>query len=117
MTTFDSIIIATEQPAVLADWYSALLQGERQSDNEVQADGLRLVLFPHDEVSGSSAQPKRMMVNFAVDDAKTFTAHADALKVTWLRPFEPELFGQLATIVDPDGNYVQFIQHNPPANT
>ena len=117
MTTFDSIIIATEQPAVLADWYSALLQGERQSDNEVQADGLRLVLFPHDEVSGSSAHPKRMMVNFAVDDAKTFTAHADALKVTWLRSFEPDLFGQLATIVDPDGNYVQFIQHNPPTNT
>lgn len=115
MAVFDSIIIATENPAGMADWYSAVLSGERQSDNEVQADGLRLVLFPHNQVSGPNTQPERSMINFAVEDAAAFTAHAGYLSLQWVRRFEPEVFGLLATIVDPDGYYVQFIQHNAPS--
>ena len=112
MITFDSIIIATSRPATLADWYSAVLQGDRRSDHDVHADGVRIILFPHDRVDGDNSQPERIMVNFSVDDAEAFTAHADTLDVKWLRPFEPESFGRLATIIDPDGNYVQFVQHN-----
>ncbi|MCZ6708201.1 MAG: hypothetical protein O7A71_09685, partial [Chloroflexi bacterium] len=85
--------------------------GTRESDNVVQIGDLRLLLAPHDKVSGPSGQPERIMINFAVDDAATFAAHADTLGVEWIRPFESEPFGLLATIADPDGNFVQFVQH------
>ena len=71
-----------------------------------------MIFFPHDEVTGRSIQPERIMLNFSVDDEDDFTAHADSLGVTWIRRFEPEAFGLLATIEDPDGNYIQVSRPN-----
>ncbi len=113
----DGIIIATDQPAVMANWYAAILGATQDGDNIVRHDDLQIIVFPHDAVSGRAPQPERIMVNFHVDDIDAFTAHANSLGATWKRPFECEAFGLMATLEDPDGNYVQFLQLDHPAPT
>ncbi len=108
----DSVIIATDQPATMADWYATVLGASRESDNVVRHETLQIIVFPHDAVTGASVQPERMMLNFHVADVARFTAHVDGLGMIWKRPFEPEEFGMLATLEDPDGNYVQFLKLN-----
>lgn len=108
----DSIIIATDQPAAMADWYANVLGADRQSDNVVQSAELQLVLFPHDQVSGLAPQPERVMVNFRVEDVGAFTKRVDALGVAWKRPFGPVALGEMATLIDPDGNFVQFVKRS-----
>ena len=107
---FDGFVIATDNPQALGDWYCALLGATRQNTTSATLGQLQMIFFPHDQVTGTSPQPERIMLNFAVDDAAAFTNHANNLDVTWVRPFEPEPFGLLATIADPDGNLVQFTQ-------
>ena len=112
----DSVIIATDQPGQLADWYSAVLGADRESDNVVRHGGIELILFPHDAVAGPAPQPERMMLNFRIDDPDGFRSRVDRLGVVWKRPFEREAFGLLATLQDPDGNYVQFLSRDQPAS-
>jgi len=52
-------------------------------------------------------------VNFAVDDIEAAAAHLRTLGVEWLVPPEDRGIGWFATLVDPDGNYVQLIQMKP----
>lgn len=113
---FDGFAIATESPRALGDWYCELLGAQRENENVATLGPLQLVFFPHDNVSGSNPQPERIMINFAVPDAAAFAAHADGLEVEWIRRFEPEAFGLLATIADPDGNFVQFTHHTNPTD-
>lgn len=108
----ESVIIATDQPARMADWYSAILNATRETDNVVRHGDVQIILFPHDAVSGRNPHPERMMVNFRIDDPDAFTAHATIVGATWKRPFEAEEFGVMATLEDPDGNYVQFLKLN-----
>jgi predicted enzyme related to lactoylglutathione lyase len=49
-------------------------------------------------------------INFRVNDAREHAARLVGLGATWIRPVEPEPFGLLGTIADPDGNYVQIAQ-------
>jgi hypothetical protein len=67
-----------------------------------------LIFFTHDEITGPSAEPARIIVNFTVDDAQGFAAKlADA---RWVRPLEQGGPGWIGTVADPDGNLVQIIQ-------
>lgn len=112
----DGVIIATEQPAALADWYAAILSAERESEHVVRHDDIKIIVFPHDEVAGAAVEPERLMINFQVSDPDAFTAHATSMGARWKRPFEREAFGLMATLEDPDGNYVQFLRLDDPAD-
>ena len=67
----------------------------------------RITIALHDAVVGSSVEPERLMVNLAVDDIDAWVARCDDV----VRPPEREKWGGLvATVRDPDGNYIQFLQ-------
>lgn len=66
-----------------------------------------LVFLPHSAVVGPAPEPERILIDFWVDDAREHAARLERLGVTWIRPVEPEPFGLLGTVADPDGNHVQ----------
>jgi predicted enzyme related to lactoylglutathione lyase len=51
-----------------------------------------------------------MILNFDVADARAIAARLDEMGVTWLAELEDRDGSLFATAIDPDGNYVQFIQ-------
>jgi predicted enzyme related to lactoylglutathione lyase len=73
--------------------------------------GVRLSVSVHDRVRGASRDPLRVMVNLAVDDIHAVHARLVAAGVAFTRPPETEDWGgQVATLLDPDGNLVQLFQ-------
>jgi catechol 2,3-dioxygenase-like lactoylglutathione lyase family enzyme len=71
----------------------------------------RLTVAVHDEVAGPARDPRRIMVNLAVDDAVAVHALLVARGVTFLREPEREAWGgTIASFTDPDGNILQLLQ-------
>ena len=65
----------------------------------------------HDRVTGASQDPFRIMVNLAVDDIRAVHARLVGAGVAFTRPPETEDWGgQVASLLDPDGNLIQLMQ-------
>ncbi len=72
---------------------------------------VRLSLGRHSEVSGTSRDPHRIMVNLAVEDIRAFAQKLHERGIVFLRPPEQEHWGGwVATFRDPDGNLLQLLQ-------
>ena len=74
---------------------------------------LGLVIEQRDDVAAKTAEPGRHIVNFGVEDIEAAAAHLRTLDVEWLVHPEDRGVGWFATLIDPDGNYVQLIQMKP----
>jgi len=73
--------------------------------------GVRLSVSVHDRVTGTSKDPFRIMINLAVDDVRAAHARLAGEGVEFVRPPETEDWGgQVASLLDPDGNLVQLFQ-------
>ena len=73
--------------------------------------GLRLSVSVHDRVSGASRDPYRIMLNLLVDDIHALHARLTRAGVAFTRPPQVEDWGgQVATLLDPDGNVLQLFQ-------
>jgi predicted enzyme related to lactoylglutathione lyase len=73
--------------------------------------GVRLSVGVHDGVRGASRDPRRVMVNLAVDDIQAAFRRLGAAGVVFTRPPEREAWGgMVATFTDPDGNILQLMQ-------
>lgn len=71
----------------------------------------RLTIHLHDQVTGPTTEPHRVMINLAVDGIDELVARAEAAGVRILRRPERESWGGVvATIVDPDGTSVQLFE-------
>lgn len=69
----------------------------------------RLTIATHDGVTGAATDPARVMVNLQTVDIEAAVSKCDSDRV--IRWPERESWGGLvATVTDPDGNYVQFLQ-------
>jgi predicted enzyme related to lactoylglutathione lyase len=55
-------------------------------------------------------EPMRLMPNFVVDDAIVAERRLIGMGVTWIRELEATTWGRIATLLDPDGNYVQLFE-------
>jgi predicted enzyme related to lactoylglutathione lyase len=111
---FNSILIGSEDPQRLADYYTRLF-GE-PSWNEGGYIGWLIgsgavTVGPHDQVHGKNAQPGRIIWNIESGDVKGDFERFKAAGATVIR--EPYGFGedadqaQIATFADPDDNYFQ----------
>jgi predicted enzyme related to lactoylglutathione lyase len=67
-------------------------------------------LGTHSEVKGKNADPARHMVGFRTDDIQAEVTRLKAKGVEFVA--DPEQFDQVtvATLKDPEGNYVQLLQ-------
>lgn len=71
----------------------------------------RLTIALHDDVSGATREPNRVMVNLATDAIEISYQRAKDAGAPQIRPPSPEPWGgRVATTADPDGNRVQFLE-------
>ncbi|HSJ26945.1 MAG TPA: VOC family protein [Acidimicrobiia bacterium] len=69
----------------------------------------RLTVTLHDGITGPAADPLRIMVNLRTGDIQAAVARCDPDSVI-RRPEVEKWGGWVATVADPDGNLVQFLQ-------
>lgn len=115
MLKLNSLLIGSDDPKKLAQFYGEVLQAKPgwEGDEFVgyQAGDSYLMLGPHDKVHGKSTNPERLLFNFETADvAKEFDRikaieGADVIQ----EPYHPGPSKEmlLATFADPDGNYFQ----------
>lgn len=116
-TAIDSMLLATTDPERLGDWYAAALDPRTDTTmNGYRMLGFgtfHLIIDRRDDIGDANPEPGRVILNFAVADAKAVAAHMDEVGVRWLAALEDRDGSLFATAIDPDGNYVQIIQHDP----
>lgn len=114
MMTAMSLLIFSENPAMLVDFYTSVLQKEPDWSGgdfkgyKIGSSGF--VIGPHDKVHGKSVQPERMMFNLEVTDVKAEFERIKAMGTAVVaEPYQPgeDTTMWVATFVDPDGNYFQ----------
>ena len=112
---FNGILIGSEDPRRLADYYAKLL-GKPGWDGGGYIGWIigtgAITIGPHDEVKGNNTQPGRIIWNIESDDVKGDFDRFKAAGATVVREpysFEDAAEAWIATFADPDGNYFQLV--------
>jgi predicted enzyme related to lactoylglutathione lyase len=109
----NSIMIGTSQPAVLAAFYEKVFaRPADMMDGEWymwQAGNCSLNIGEHSEVMGQAKEPARIMLNLETKEVKEEFERLKEMSVTVIKePYEVG-GGWIATLADPDGNFVQLM--------
>ena len=115
---FNSILIGSENPQALVDYYTKLFGAPNWSDGGYT--GWRIgsgmvTIGPHDQVKGTNAHPGRIIWNIESPDVRgDFDRFKEAGAIVIREPygFEGEE-GLIATLADPDDNYFQLTSPMP----
>ncbi len=116
---FNSILIGSEDPQRLVDYYTKLFGEPGFSDGGYtgwQLGSGFVTVGPHSEVKGQSAHPGRIIWNIETPDVKgefDRLLAAGAMVVKEPYGFEDQP-GQIATLADPDGNLFQLMSPMEP---
>ena len=111
-----TVMLGTDQPGALARFYGEVLglrRVERFADPVFEAAGGFIRILDHSEISGPTQEPARAQINLFVDDVEGEFARVLAAdrSVRVHRAPERESWGGLvATLRDPDGNFVQLLE-------
>ncbi len=111
-----TLMIGTEQPAALARFYGDLLglpRVERFADPVFEAAGGFIRILGHSEIAGPTREPARLQINLFVDNVAAEFARvlaADGSIDVHRAPARESWGGQVATLRDPDGNFVQLLE-------
>jgi predicted enzyme related to lactoylglutathione lyase len=118
---FNSIMIGSEDPQRLVDYYTKLFGEPAMSDGGYtgwQIGEGSVTVAAHDQVKGRSAHPGRIIWNIESADVQAdfdrFVA-AGAIVVREPYGFEEMPGALVATLADPDDNYFQLVSPMGPA--
>lgn len=120
---FDSVCIWSENPKKLAKFYGEVLELPYDmelnlpDDTGVQfkiGDVLIWIGF-HDKVKGKSQEPFRIMPGFHVESVNKVYEELTKKNVEFIQKpiISPTKDYYVATILDPEGNIIQFYSDNP----
>lgn len=109
----NSMLLGSTDPDRLKAWYRDGFHAETDGYGNLNLGGFGLVIEERDDVDAKTIEPGRFIVNFSVDDIEIAAAHLRTLDVEWLVEPEDRGVAIFATVIDPDGNYVQLIQFKP----
>lgn len=109
----NSIMIGTAQPQVLAQFYEKVF-GRPADMNDGgyygwQAGNCFLTLGEHSEVHGQAKEPARMILNFETTAVQAEFERLKQQGVTVIKELYEMGGGWIATLADPDGNYIQLM--------
>lgn len=124
ITGIDSVNLFSENASKLVKFYKEVLGLKTTGEFEMGEgddianvfmfdfkDGSSLSIIDHSEVKGKNPNPQRMMINFEVEDIDTTLEELKKADVTLIADkYHVEGYGWIATIQDPDGNYLQVVQ-------
>jgi predicted enzyme related to lactoylglutathione lyase len=105
-----SILLGSSQVDTMKTWYRRAFDVQENSMGAFEFGPVQLFIETHSEVNGPSKEPARCIINLDVDDARSLTNHVKDLGADVVRKLSQEPFGLIATVADPDGNYVQLIE-------
>jgi predicted enzyme related to lactoylglutathione lyase len=110
---FNSILIGSEDPQRLVDYYTKLLGAPTFTEGGytgwVIGSGV-VTVGPHDEVHGKNVHPGRIIWNIESEDVQADFERFKAAGATVVREpysFEEAPGSAIATFADPDDNYFQ----------
>jgi predicted enzyme related to lactoylglutathione lyase len=115
---FNSILIGSEDPERLKDYYTKLFGKPTWDDGAYFGWAIgtgAVTVGPHDQVHGKSKEPGRIIWNIETADVRGQFQKLKAAGATVAKePYDPaentELSGMLiATFADPDGNFFQLM--------
>ena len=110
MLSLNSIMIGSEKPDALAEFYKKILGKPDWDDGGWygwKVGNTYLHIGEHSEVKGKAKEPQRVMLNFETKQVKRQFAKIQALGAKVIKePYEMD-GGWVATFADPDGNYFQ----------
>ncbi len=118
---FNSILIGSEDPQRLVEYYTKLFGEPGMSEGGYsgwQIGNAFVTVGPHDEVKGRNAHPGRIIWNIETPDVKAeFERFAAAGAIVVREPynFEQAPDSWVATLADPDDNYFQLMSPMGPA--
>jgi predicted enzyme related to lactoylglutathione lyase len=112
---FNSILIGSENPGRLTDYYTKLLGEPGFSEGGYTGWMIgtgAITVGPHSEVHGQNREPGRLIWNIESTDVRGDFERFKAAGATVIR--EPYSFQEvpdslIATFSDPDGNYFQLV--------
>ncbi len=120
---FNSILIGSEDPQRLVDYYSKLLGDPAFAEGGYtgwQIGSGFVTVGPHDQVHGKNAHPGRIIWNIQTPDVRgEFDRFVGAGAIVVREPygFEEDPNALIATFADPDDNYFQLMSPmGPPAS-
>jgi predicted enzyme related to lactoylglutathione lyase len=111
MIKFSGTMVGSEQPKVLGEFYTNILgtPGFQQDDWYGWDEGAQLMIGGHSEVTGQNSTPQRLMLTLEVEDVQaafeTITGYGAGVIAEPYKPGEEDML--IATVSDPDGNYIQ----------
>ncbi len=118
---FNSILIGSENPETLVEYYTRLLGVPSMVGGGYTAWQLgsgSVTVGPHSEVSGKNAAPGRLIWNIETADVRAdFDRFVAAGAIVVREPYgfdEDPSGGLVATLADPDGNYFQLMSPMSP---
>jgi predicted enzyme related to lactoylglutathione lyase len=122
MLNLTTLMISSEDPKALSDFYTKVLGAPGWDEGGYvgwQVGTGMLMIGPHSEVKGRNEMPGRFIFNFETPDVKGEFKRIKELGVTVQQePYRPggvegpaEML--LATFEDPDGNYFQLASPMP----
>lgn len=112
---FNSILIGSEDPQRLVEYYTRILGEPGFSDGGFtgwQLGSGFVTVGPHSEVTGRNASPGRIIWNIESADVKGDFARlkaAGAIVVAEPYAYDGAAVESIATFADPDGNYFQLM--------
>lgn len=112
--TVNSILLSSEDPDALADWYGAVFDApvhrEMGPHPIVDLDGFFVMFDRREEVSGPARDGARIILNVEPDDPTATAARIDELGGGWISPLENRDGHLFGTATDPDGNWIQLVR-------
>ena len=113
---FNSILIGSEDPKRLTDYYAKLFGEPTFADGGYTGWQIGVgwvTIGPHDQVSGRNPQPGRLIWNIETADVKGEFERFKAAGATVVKepygPGDESDEGLIATFADPDDNYFQLM--------
>ena len=109
---FRGVMIGSENPEALGAFYTGVLgePGFREESWYGWDNGAQLIIGAHSEVSGENALPQRIILTLEVTDVPGSFEKVKALGARVVaEPYKPDPSDEnwLATLKDPDGNFIQ----------
>ena len=117
---FNSILIGSEDPQRLSDYYTRLFGEPTWNDGGYTGwliGSGAVTVGPHDQVHGKNAQPGRIIWNIESADVQVDYDRFKAAGATVIREpygFEEAPGSLIATFADPDDNYFQLMSPMQP---
>jgi predicted enzyme related to lactoylglutathione lyase len=115
MLNLNSIMIGTMRPKALAEFYEGVIGNPADmvdAENGFygwQVGTTYLSVMEHSEMGGKAKDPGRVMLNFETTRVREEFERLKALGAAVVRePYEMG-GGWIATLADPDGNYLQLV--------